>query len=189
MKGQWQDIWSLSSICTDGLRHFQGMSQGNRWQFRRQDVHTFLRDAATAAPGKLLESKGLRGIPLNKTMQYKVKCIRMWPWWWLLLLLITGRGGFISSYIDFNPPAAPYPKKHEPQTHRPCDCRGRWQRLPHQPQQHRQHLGSLFLKPIPNSSLAEATWMSQEVSKKVSNSVGYNLNISHLWVGEITHWS
>lgn len=40
MKGQ--DIWSLSSICTDGLRHFQGMSQGNWWQFRRQDVHTFL---------------------------------------------------------------------------------------------------------------------------------------------------
>lgn len=40
MKGQ--DIWSLSSICTDGLRHFQGMSQGNRWQFRSQDVHTFL---------------------------------------------------------------------------------------------------------------------------------------------------
>ena len=75
MKGQ--DIWSLSSICTDGLRHFQGMSQGNRWQFRRQDVHTFLgRNRMAGDAGDALDHSNngkLMGIPWRK-IQY-VKCI------------------------------------------------------------------------------------------------------------------
>ena len=93
--GKTSDRWVPSALTDCAISKVWAKATGDNFVARMYTPSWgWCEDAATAAPGNELESKGLRGIPLNKTMQYKIKCIGMWPWWWLLLLLMTGRGVF-----------------------------------------------------------------------------------------------